>query len=191
MVVNLKRFCLLRVLTTLFSLWLVSILTFYAVATAPGDAVNRALGERATPSSLACWRHQYGLYKPVMERYLSWFKGSLSDEWDRSLMSQRPVTDVMLPAMKRSATLAACAAVVMLLLGFTGGIVAALCHRAWPYRWLSTLALAGLSIPKFVIATLFILIFSVWLVVLPAVSLLADTSSIAEQVHNLVLPALT
>lgn len=191
MVVNLKRFCLLRVLTTLFSLWLVSVLTFYAVASAPGDAVSRALGEQATPSALAYWRHQYGLDKPVTERYLRWLKGALNGEWGRSLVSQRPVTDVMLPAMKRSATLAACAAVVMLLLGFTGGTVAALCHTAWPDRWLSALALAGLSIPEFVVATLLILIFSVWLGMLPAVSPLADTTSIAEQVRDLALPALT
>ncbi|QZN97553.1 ABC transporter permease [Symbiopectobacterium purcellii] len=191
MAVNLRRFCLLRVLTTLFSLWLVSVLTFYAVATAPGDAVNRALGDRATPSALAYWRHQYGLDKPVMVRYLHWFKGALSGEWGHSLTSQRPVTDVVLPAMKRSATLATCAAVVMLLLGFSGGIISALCHRAWPDRWLSALALAGLSIPEFVIATLLILIFSVWMGVLPAVSLSVDTASVAEQVRNLVLPALT
>lgn len=185
------RFILLRMLTLSVSLLLVSMLTFFAVAKAPGDAVNRALGERATPSALAYWRHQYGLDLPVTERYLQWLKGVLRGQLGLSLVSQRPVISVILPVIKHSAMLAACAAFIMLLLGIFGGFIAALYHSTWLDRGISALALVGLSMPEFVTATLLILLFSVWLGWLPSVSMLTDAVSIAEQVRNLVLPALT
>lgn len=185
------RFILLRMLTLSFSLLLVSMLTFFAVAKAPGDAVNRALGERATSSALAHWRHQYGLDLPVTERYLQWLNGVLRGQLGFSLVSQRPVISVIVPVIKHSAILAACAAFIMLLLGIFGGFIAALHHSTWLDRGISTLALVGLSMPEFVTATLLILLFSVWLGWLPSVSMLTDAASIAEQVRNLVLPALT
>lgn len=180
-----------RLSSAALALLLVSTLTFFSLAQAPGDAATQALGERATPETLAHWRHGYGLDQPLTTRYWCWLAAISHGEWGRSWVSQRPVVEVVWPAAQRSLRLAVAASLVMLLVGVGGGILAACYQGRWLDRIVSSLALVGLSTPEFMLATLMILLFSVTLEWLPAVSLPPLGSGMVEQWHILLLPALT
>lgn len=185
------RFVFWRLLSTLLLLWLVSMLIFFTLALAPGDAAVQALGERATPQALLTLRHQFGLDRPVAARYWQWLSGILRGDPGISLTSQQPVADIIAPAARRSGLLALLAACGMLLLGGSGGILAAMYRDRWQDRLLSFIAMSGLSTPEFIVATLMILLLAVGAGWFPAVSLLPTSGSIGDQWSILVLPALT
>lgn len=184
-------FVLWRLLSTLLLLWLVSVLVFFTLALAPGDAAVQTLGERATPQALQALRHQYGLDRPVTARYGHWLADLVCGDAGVSFISQRPVAEVIIPAAQRSGLLALLAAGGMVLLGGTGGVLAANYQGQWQDRLLSFIAMSGLSTPEFIIATLMILLFAVGAGWFPAVSLLSTTGNIGDQWSILVLPALT
>ncbi|VDR26125.1 Glutathione transport system permease protein gsiC [Raoultella terrigena] len=184
------RFVLWRLLSALLLLWLASMLIFFTLALAPGDAAVQALGERATPQALQTLRHQFGLDRPVAARYRQWLSGILRGDPGISITSQQPVADIIAPAARRSGLLllAACG---MLLLGGTGGVLAAMYRDRWQDRLLSFIAMSGLSTPEFIVATLTILLLAVGTGWFPAVSLLPASGNISDQWSILVLPALT
>lgn len=185
------RFVLWRLLSTLLLLWLASMLIFFTLALAPGDAAVQALGEHATPQALQALRHQYGLDQPLTARYGQWLSGILRGDPGVSFISQQPVADIIVPAAQRSGLLALLAASGMLLLGGTGGVLAAMHRDQWQDRLLSFIAMSGLSTPEFIVATLMILLLAVGAGWFPAVSLLPPSGNISDQWSILVLPALT
>ncbi|WP_330985429.1 MULTISPECIES: ABC transporter permease [Enterobacterales] len=185
------RFLLFRTAGLLLLLMLASLVIFFSLELAPGDAAAQALGERATPQMLTQLRHEYGLDSPAGERYLHWLSGVLHGNGGYSLLTDLPVSEVVIPAAQRSALLAACAGMVMLLVGMGAGMVAAAYRGQWLDKLLSALALIGVSMPEFIVATLLILLFAVGLGWLPAISLAPLDASIAERWRGLVLPALT
>ncbi|EKS5375216.1 ABC transporter permease [Salmonella enterica] len=185
------RFVLWRLLSALLLLWLASMLIFFTLALAPGDAAVQALGERATPQALQTLRHQFGLDRPVAARYWQWLSGILRGDPGISITSQQPVADIIAPAARRSGLLALLAACGMLLLGGTGGVLAAMYRDRWQDRLLSFIAMSGLSTPEFIVATLMILLLAVGAGWFPAVSLLPASGNISDQWSILVLPALT
>lgn len=185
------RFIVWRLFTTGLLLWLASILIFYTLALAPGDAAIQMLGERATPEALLALRQQYGLDLPIMTRYWHWFTGVVQGDFGVSFISQQPVADVIIPAAQRSGLLALLAGSGMILLGGIGGILAAVYQGQWQDKLLLLIAMSGLSMPEFIIATLVILIFAIGTGWFPAVSLLPLSGNISEQWSILVLPALT
>lgn len=185
------RFVLWRLLSALLLLWLASMLIFFTLTLAPGDAAVQALGEHSTPQALQTLRHQFGLDRPVAARYWQWLNGILRGDPGISLTSQQPVVDIIAPAARRSALLALLAACGMLLLGGTGGVLAAMHRDRWQDRLLSFIAMSGLSTPEFIVATLMILLLAVGAGWFPAVSLLPASGNISDQWSILVLPALT
>ncbi|EBU2669812.1 ABC transporter permease [Salmonella enterica] len=185
------RFVLWRLLSALLLLWLASMLIFFTLALAPGDAAVQALGERATPQTLQTLRHQFGLDRPVAARYWQWLSGILRGDPGISITSQQPVADIIAPAARRSGLLALLAACGMLLLGGAGGVLAAMYRDRWQDRLLSFIGMSGLSTPEFIVATLMILLLAVGAGWFPAVSLLPASGNISDQWSILVLPALT
>lgn len=185
------KFVLWRLLSALLLLWLASMLIFFTLALAPGDAAVQALGERATPQALQTLRHQFGLDRPVTARYWQWLSDILRGDPGISITSQQPVADIIAPAARRSGLLALLAACGMLLLGGTGGVLAAMYCDRWQDRLLSFIAMSGLSTPEFIVATLMILLLAVGAGWFPAVSLLPASGNISDQWSILVLPALT
>lgn len=186
-----SRFIAWRLFSTLLLLWLASILIFFTLALAPGDAAVQALGEHATPQALQALRHQFGLDQPITARYWQWLSGILHGDPGVSFISQQPVADIIGPAAQRSGLLALLAASGMLLLGCTGGVLAAIHRDQWQDRLLSFIAMSGLSTPEFIVATLMILLLAVGAGWLPAVSLLPPSGNISDQWSILILPALT
>lgn len=185
------RWIFWRTLGLIILLWLASMMIFFTLTLAPGDAASQALGDRATPQALGELRHQYGLDRPLLTRYSHWLGGMLQGDPGTSPINGVPVAELIAPAAWHSAALALPAAAGMLLLGIFGGAVAALYRNRWPDRFLSLMALGGLSMPEFIIATLAILVFAVGTGWLPAVSVLPPSGRIGERWSILILPAMT
>jgi ABC-type dipeptide/oligopeptide/nickel transport system permease component len=160
----------------------VTFITFAALAAAPGDAAGTMVGDSASAEQMALLRQSLGLDGSLLVRYQR-FLGDLVLHGDlgRSLISGRPVSQLLLERLPYTVLLAVSAISLAVLLGAPLGMAAAL--RAGT-RWDTTLmggAAFGLAVPVFWSSLLLMLLFSLRLRWLPVAG--------AGSVRHLVLPA--
>ena len=181
------------------SLLAVSVLVFAITGVLPGDAAQEQLGQEATPESLAALRAQMGLDVPAHQRYLGWLGGLVRGDLGVSSATQLPVAELIASRLPNSLLLAAITALFSVPIALTLGISAAVWRGSWFDRAASTGAVAVVSVPEFLVATLAVLIFAVQLKWLPSfgrgevVSLgnLSTGLLTIDGLRHLVLPAFT
>jgi peptide/nickel transport system permease protein len=175
------------VLTILLS----TVLVFTAIQALPGDAATQILGQNATPQAVATLRTQLGLDKAPLARFLSWLGGALRGDFGTSLVSGQPVGSEIGRALVNTALLAGVTIAVGFTLALVLGLVAGLFRDRWPDSVISTVALVGMSLPEFIVATLLVLLFSIAIPVFPAVVVAGRDATISQLLPSLTLPALS
>jgi len=73
------------------TLLLVSAVVFAITSLLPGDAAEQALGQGATPETVAALRAQFGLDRPAPIRYATWLWGLVTGDPGTSMASGLPV----------------------------------------------------------------------------------------------------
>jgi ABC-type dipeptide/oligopeptide/nickel transport system permease component len=173
-----------RVLVTLPTLWLVTVVVFSMVRLLPGDPAETIAGLHATEESVAGLRRELGLDRPLLVQYGDFLSGLLRLDLGRSTMSRAPVVDELRPRLPVSLTLAVLSMGIAITVGVLLGVLAALGRRSWVDYLAMTVSVAGLSTPTFVLGLIIILVLSVqwrllpstgaatwWHYILPAVTL--------------------
>ncbi|MGH7660080.1 MAG: ABC transporter permease [Vulcanimicrobiaceae bacterium] len=156
-----------RFAATLPTLFVVSLIMFAIVHLAPGDPAQLILGEDATPQALASLRAALGEDKPLPVQYVDWLGAFVRGDMGRSLATNEPVVHAIASRIPVTLELTVFALAIAIAIGIPLGIFAAL-RRGGPVDVLATgVALIGVSLPTFVFALLGILVFSLWLRVLP------------------------
>ena len=189
-------FIVIRVLTGLATLLVVSVLVFAATEVLPGDAASAVLGRSATPDQVAKMRKLMGLDKPAVQRYGEWLGGVLTGDLGDSAAgfasgSKTPIWGQIKDKLANSFILAAIVTLLMIPISLALGVLAATCAGRPLDHAITSSSLAVVSLPEFVIGSLLIIVFFTWLNVLPPVSLLAPGESPLAHPRLLVLPALT
>jgi peptide/nickel transport system permease protein len=186
----LLRSVLTRVGISLAVLLAVSVVVFLGVSILPGNAAEIQLGQSATPARVAALSHEYGLDRPIYERYGEWLWGMLHGDLGRSLTSGQPVSTLIGENLRNSLVLAGFAILIVVPLAVVLGILSALWRDSWLDHTIAVTSLAFLSTPEFVAGTLLIALFATGLGILPPVALVGS-QSIFSQLDVLVLPVLT
>jgi oligopeptide transport system permease protein len=160
------RFLIRRLLTIVPTLWAIATLTFFMLRWAPGGPF---LAERDIPEGVrAQLEHTYGLDRPLGEQYLTFLGRAVRFDFGPSYKyPARQVREIIADALPVSLELGALALLVALLIGVPIGVVAAVRHNRVEDHAAMGLALAGVSIPNFVLGPLLVLVFSLGLFVLP------------------------
>jgi len=173
------------------TLLLVSLLVFSVLEILPGDVATRILGRDATPESLEVLRTQLGLDRPAPVRYLSWLGGLLSGDPGQSLASTRPVEEILGPRIFNTVLLSVYAFIIYLPLTVIPALIQALWRDRPVDHACSIVTLVLLSMPDFLLATILLLTFVLAVPILPAISLVDESSSAWEYFRAMTLPALT
>ena len=121
------KYALNRILMLLLTMLLVSFLTFTAFELISGDPAQSLLGTEATPERLAALRHELGLDRPFLTRYISWLAGFFSGDLGTSFRYRQPVWDLIAP--KLEVTLYMC------LISFILITAISIPLAIWSYRW--------------------------------------------------------
>jgi len=159
----------------------VSLVTFLALATIPGDAASAMVGDSASQEQLTSLREQMGLDVSLPERYLAFAAGVLRGDLGRSLVSGRPVSSLILERLPYTLLLAFTAVSAAVLIGGLSGTVAGVrAGTVIDTALMSGMAL-GIAIPTFWSALLLVMFFALRLDWLPVVG--------ATSARHLVLPA--
>jgi peptide/nickel transport system permease protein len=161
------RFIVGRGLQSLLSLFVVSLVVFYA-ARLTGDPTVLMLSEMATKEDAARLRAHLGLDKPIAVQYGLFLKQAVQGDLGESTRYRRPVTDVLASRFPASLQLGSVAIVISILIALPIGVYSAV-HRGTALDFAGRLfAVLGQSLPLFWLGLILILIFAVWFGWLPA-----------------------
>jgi peptide/nickel transport system permease protein len=167
------------------------VLVFVGANLLPGDVARRKLGNLADQSAVDELNHQLGTDKPILVQYWNWISGLLHGDLGTSLSYNLPVSQLVGPALLHSLKLAAFAFVMVVPLAIVGGVVAALKRDRLTDRIITVGGLSLAVVPEFVTGIMLILIFGLWLDLLPVSANAPDGSNVLTQLKYLILPALT
>jgi peptide/nickel transport system permease protein len=169
----------------------VSMLVFLGMDALVGDAATAALGRDATPEAVAVLRKQFGLNRPVAERYTEWIAGLPRGDLGKSLPSGDPVWQIIRDKARNTLLLALATIVCLVPLSIALGVFAALRRDSILDHVVSSGTLVVMATPEFVVGSLLAVICATWFTFLPPVSLIDSSEPILPQLILLVLPVLT
>lgn len=179
-----------RLALAALTVWLASLGVFLVAQALPGDVATQVLGRDATPAAVAAMRAELGLAKPLWQRYLDWLRGALHGDFGTSLVNHHAVAGELAVRLRNTLLIAVVAIVVGIMLALVLGLVTGLTRDRWPDLAISTLSLAGMSLPEFVVATLLALAFAVAIPIFPAVVTAGQDATVAELAPAVWLPAI-
>jgi len=190
-------FLVRRLIGALLALFVASVLIFVGTAVLPGDAASVVLGRGATPKAVHTLDERMHLDRPLLEQYTSWLGGFVhGDLGDSSVglaqgQKHAPVWDLISNQVKNSVILALVAALFMIPLSLGLGALAAVYAGRAVDHAVSIGSLAAIALPEFVIGSLLVGVFFVWLDVLPPVALIPPGDNPLSHPEKLVLPVAT
>ena len=179
-----------RIALGLLLLLAVSVLIFGATQILPGDVAQAILGQSATPETLANLREELGLNVPPVQRYFNWLGALLQGDLGTALSNGQDIATSMGKRLGNTIFLAACAAVVAVPLAIILGLVAVRYRNRWPDKLISTLTLATISVPEFLVGYIAIFFMSVQWRLLPSLASVNDGMSLGERLYAISLPVL-
>lgn len=185
------RFVLRRLGFMVLTVFLASVIIFWATEVLPGDVATQVLGRFATQQAKTELRHQLGLDKPIPVQYERWVSSYVKGDWGTSVSMNEPVRGVILERLRNSLMLALVAFALYVPLGILLGLIAALRRNTWLDQTISIGSLAFIGLPEFVSGVILISIFAVKLHWFPASSAIDPHSSFTQAFPYLVLPAVT
>ena len=150
---------------------LVSIAAFFLVTVSPLDPLRTNVGQAALGSmsqeQIAQLEEYWGVNTPPVKRYVSWAADFLRGDMGTSLLYRQPVSKVIGEKLANSLWLMASAWLVSGAVGFVLGVAAGTRKGGLTDKLISAYALLTASIPAFWLALVLLMIFAVWLKVLP------------------------
>lgn len=177
-------------LSSLILIFVVILVMFILLELAPGDPIQSLVG--AMPVTDA-FREQmtiaYGLDRPLHERFFAYVTNVLQGNLGESFANKQPVLDLIMGRLGNTLILTIPATILASIGGIYLGAVAARTRSKFKDSTISTLAVAGFSIPSFWLALLLVLLFSVTLGWLPSQGMGSFTGG-GVQFRNLILPVL-
>ncbi len=162
------KFIVKRIGYMLVTLFIVVTATFFLMHSIPGDPLAH-MARNLPEQTRANYYEKYGLDKSTSEQYLIFMKNLVSkgDLGESLRYPGREVTDTLLTNASVSAQPGGMALLVGITIGILLGIVAALNKNRWPDYIVMFIAILGITVPVFVLASVLQYFLSVKLMVLP------------------------
>ncbi len=163
------RFVVKRVVSAIFTLFIIATITFFLMNMIPGGPFNT---ERASKKTVEMMEAKYGLDQPLLTQYGMYMKRliklDLGDSYKRAGFT---VNDILAEKFPVSAGLGVIALLLAVLIGVPVGIIAACRHNKALDRIVMLIANLGIAVPNFVMATALLFIFGMKLGWLPTLGL--------------------
>lgn len=172
----------------IITLLLVSIVIFTIASLLPGDTAQEVLGQSATAEQVAALRAEMGLHRPAPVRYGAWLWAMVQGDPGHSFVANLPVSEIIAERLPNSLLLAGLTAAIAVPVALLIGIIAAIRRGRPTDRVLNVLTLSLVAIPEFLVATVGVLIFSVYLLWLPSIALVSPEATTGEMLRSLALP---
>jgi peptide/nickel transport system permease protein len=185
------RLILTRMAAFVLTLFAASIILFVAINVVPGSAARSALGIDATPQAIARFEASRGLDRPLVVQYAEWVRKTLTGDFGISFQNGVPVGPELLNRIPVTLELALLAFLVANLIAFPLGVVAAARHQRFADKAFSTLASLLGAVPNFWLATMLVMVFTLWLRWLPPGGYIPFSTDPLTNLKLMIMPALS
>ena len=161
------RFFLIRLGRAALTVALVVTFAF-VVLRMSGDPALIIMSVDAPPEAIAAFREAWGLDDPIWLQYLRYFSAIGQGELGQSMRDGRPAIQLVAERIPATLALTLPALALKLGIGIPAGIYAALHRDSLIDRIVMVTAVAGFTVPSFVLGLVLVLVFSVQLGWLPS-----------------------
>jgi peptide/nickel transport system permease protein len=145
------------------------VVTFaFIVLRLSGDPAQIIMGADAPPEAVDAFRTAWGLDEPIWVQYFSYFWAILQGDLGRSMRDGRDAIVLVTERIPATLALTLPALAIKICLGIPAGIYAALHRNSLADRVVMIIAVAGFTVPSFVLGLLLVLVFAVQLGWLPS-----------------------
>jgi peptide/nickel transport system permease protein len=124
-------------------------------------------------------------------RYLRWLGGILQGDFGNALTSSRPITEILAPRVANTVLLSLYAFLIYMPLALIPALIQAVRRDRPVDHVFSVITLVLLSTPDFLLGTLLLIGFVITIPVLPAISLVDESSTAIQYLRAMTLPAVT
>lgn len=177
-----------------------SMLTFILMKASPIDPLQANVGQAALGSmsreQVEKLEEYWGVGESPVKQYVSWAADFIRGDMGTSLLYRQPVADVIAVKLANSLFLMVTAWILSGILGFFLGVISGMNRGRWIDRLVKGYCLLISSTPTFWLALLLLMVFGVWLKILPVglsvpIGVEAAGVTFFDRVYHAVLPALT
>lgn len=182
-------FIVRRVVSTIPVMGIVALFVFSLLYIAPGDPAAVIAGEQASPEDVEKIRQSLGLDRPFLVRFGEWTWRLLHFDLGTSMFTGLPVTELISQRLEPTLSLMAITLVLSIVVAVPMGVVAAWKAGGWLDRILMAFAVAGFSVPVFVVGYLLAYFFALRLEWLPTQGYSPLKAGVIPWLETLILPA--
>ena len=187
----LLKLVLVRGLALVPMLLALSMASFALVHVIPGDPALVMMGGEGTTQAVEELRRQLGLDRPLHVRYLEWLGQIARGNLGESLYNKTRVSEELLWRMPTTLSLVTLALLFSIAIGVPAGLLSAAFRNSWIDHAARLLTLVSLSLPSFWLGLMLIILFALWLDLLPIVGYEPITRGFWKAIPFLILPSLS
>jgi peptide/nickel transport system permease protein len=177
-----------RLLALIPLLFIITFVVFSMTLLVPGDpAIEIAGGTNAEPEDVARVREELHFDEPIIVQYGYWLRDAIHGDLGQSYLRNSRVTDELERRIPVTLSMAIGALFVTVLIGLPAGIIAGTRPRSARDRVVTVGSSAGIALPDFWLATIFVVWFAVDLGWLPAQGYVPPAESVVEWAKHLLL----
>lgn len=184
-----------RTALSVLVIFLVAVFVFLATEVLPGDALDVYLTEDdvsvMTQAEIEEMRRDLGLDIPAPIRFFKWLAGAVVGDFGVTTVDKIPIGEIIFDPLLNSLQLGAVITVITMPVAFAIGAAAGYWRGRRTDAVVSTTSIIGYSIPDFVIGTVLIIIFAVWIPLFPAVITVFNDAPPLQLLAVSLLPAIT
>ena len=190
---SVTRFIVRRLLSMIPIFFGISVVGFLLMKMVPGDPTFYLLGPWAPPSAREALLEKLGWNEPLPVQYYLWLSHYLRGDFGTSITYDAPVSTVLAERIVNSGILTGIAFAIASVLGFGGGIVAAIKQYSLLDRAITVTAITLASAPVYWLGLLLVFFFGLQLGVLPVSGMysLDREGQVLDLLRHAVLPAST
>lgn len=150
-----RKYLFKRIVMAIITVWTIITITFVLMHSVPGNPFRK---EGKMPAVIyENLQKKYGLDKPLTEQYVIYMGNIVQGDFGDSMKSRtETVNDMIERGFPVSATIGVQALIIAVFMGPLLGVIAALYQNKWPDYLSMIIAIIGISVPSFVMGTIFI-----------------------------------
>jgi len=179
-----------RLLLAIPTLFIVSVIVFFAIRLIPGNVVELMVEEHGYAENIAALEHELGLDKPIFIQYGIWIWRILHGDLGKSFWTSRPVSLEILARFPVTLELALLAICVSILIAIPVGVFSSI-YQDTPGDYIArSCAIAAIAVPSFWLGTMVTVFPSLWWNWSPPVEYIPILENPLQNLKQFILPAL-
>lgn len=187
-----KAFVIRRLLQTLLTLFVVTLISFTICMVLPGDPSLSVVGtEGASEEMIQTVRKELGLDQPVVTQYFKWLAALITGDFGISIRTRVHVLTLFGQRLPVTLELLGLGILFALLVAIPMGILSSLRPNTWIDTAGTVLAVSGVAMPQFFLGMLLIMVFALWLGWLPSSGYVSPSQDLIRNFQGMILPAIS